>query len=256
MKITALALLSVLITSPVLNADELEDAAHAMRAGDYAEAYCILKPLAQAGDAEAQFNLGWMYSNGYGLAINNSLALEWWRRASEQNLNDASFAIAMLYNHGEGEVERDSEKALEYFLLAAEAGHEDAILIIRSMLIRDDRAIRKNSKSLINDYAEMFGPMLQVRVKKVNVRRLPNLESKIVLQLEQGALVVELNRKDGWSQVGVVGDGRIAWIYSKLLEAKPEQPVEADVLSVMVEDEQQETDEAGQELVDPVEDEL
>ena len=203
----------------------LSEAQHAMRAGNYAEAYCILKPLAEAGDAEAQYNLGWMYSNGYGLAINNSLALEWWRRASDQNHHDASFAIAMLYNHGEGEVERDPQKALEYFLQAARSGNDDAVLIIRSMLIRDDKTIHARRRELIQQHASLFGPLMQVRVKRANVRAQPSLDAAIVARLEQGAEVVELDRKGKWSQVGVLDDGRVAWIYSSLLQVKPPEKV-------------------------------
>ena len=203
----------------------LSEAQHAMREGNYAEAYCILKPLAESGDAEAQYNLGWMYSNGYGLAINNSLALEWWRRASEQNHHDASFAIAMLYNHGEGEVDRDPQKALDYFLQAAEAGNDDAVLIIRSMLIRDDKTIHARRKELIQQRASLFGSLMQVRVKRANVRARPSLDAAIVTRLEQGAEVVELDRKGKWSQVGVMDDGRVAWIYSSLVQAKPQDKV-------------------------------
>lgn len=226
MKYAACLLMVLMCYAGELQADELSDAQHAMRAGNYAEAYCILKPLAEAGSAEAQYNIGWMYSNGYGLAINNSLALEWWRRASEQNHHDASFAIAMLYNHGEGEVERDPQKALEYFLRAAKAGNDDAVLIVRSMLIRDDKAIRDQRRQLIQQNASLFGPLMQVRVKRANVRAQPSLDAAIVTRLEQGAEVVELNRKGKWSQVGVLDDGRIAWIYSTLLQAAPvEKPL-------------------------------
>ena len=39
-------------------AKDLEDAVDAMRTGDFAEAYCIMRPLADAGDADAQYNIG------------------------------------------------------------------------------------------------------------------------------------------------------------------------------------------------------
>ena len=35
-------------------ASELDDAVAAMRSGDFAEAYCIMRPLAEGGDADAQ----------------------------------------------------------------------------------------------------------------------------------------------------------------------------------------------------------
>ena len=121
----------VFLLSPSGWALDIEDAVHAMREGNFAEAYCILRPHAEAGDAEAQYNVGWMYLNGYGLAINDSLALEWWQRAADQGHVDAIFSMAMLYSLGEGQVRKDMDRAVDLYLLAAEEGHEDARLIIR-----------------------------------------------------------------------------------------------------------------------------
>ena len=130
----------------MLNTDsfaaDFEDAMHAMREGNFAEAYCMLRPLAVSGDAEAQYNIGWMYLNGYGLAINDSLALEWWQRAADQGYTDASFSLAMLYSLGDGQVKKDPDLALDYYLAAMDDDHEDAILIVKSMLLRDDKTIR------------------------------------------------------------------------------------------------------------------
>ena len=47
----------------------LRDASLAVKKGNYAIAYCIWNSLAESNDAEALYNLGWLYHNGYGLAI-------------------------------------------------------------------------------------------------------------------------------------------------------------------------------------------
>ena len=36
------------------------------------------------GDADAQFNLGFMYDNGRGVAQNDAEAVRWYRKAAEQ----------------------------------------------------------------------------------------------------------------------------------------------------------------------------
>lgn len=210
--------------SPVVTAAGMLEAEHAMRAGNYAEAYCIMRPMAEKGDAEAQYNLGWMYHNGYGLAVNDSLALEWWRRASGQGHIDASFSIATIYHHGAGGVSKDSDKAIDYFLTSARSGHEDAILILRSMLIRDDVAIRDRRLSVINEDGSLFGEMLQVKARLVNVREDANLEAGIVTRLQQGQRVLSLDRQGEWSQVALLENGQLAWIYSSLLETLQDQP--------------------------------
>jgi len=199
-------------------AGDVSDAISAMRAGNFAEAYCVLKPYAEAGDAEAQYNIGWMYLNGYGLMMNDSLALNWWQRASDQGYTDATFSIAMLYSLGEGQVERDMDKAIEFYLMAVEDGHEDANMIIRSMLARDDKAIRKRKQEIIRTYGYLLGPLFDVKVKRANLRKKPSVEAGIVTVLEAGAAMVELSAKGEWMKVGVLESGDIAWIYKPLLQ--------------------------------------
>lgn len=198
-------------------AGDVSDAISAMREGNYAEAYCVLKPYAESGDPEAQYNIGWMYLNGYGLMMNDKLALEWWQRASKQGHLDATFSIAMLYSLGEGQVETDNDKAIEYYLLAVEDGHEDANMIIRSMLARNDKAIRKRKQEIVRTYGYLLGPLFDVKVERANVRAQPALDAKIVTVLEEGATVVELKARGKWMQVGLLDSGDVAWIYKSLL---------------------------------------
>jgi TPR repeat protein len=210
-------MLITLIAEP-LNASDVSDAINAMRAGNFAEAYCVLKPYAEAGDPEAQYNIGWMYLNGYGLMMNDSKALEWWQRSSDQGYTDASFSIAMLYSLGEGHVKKDMGKAIEYYLMAVEDGHEDANMIVRSMLARDDESIRQRKQEIVRTYGYLLGPLFDVKVERANLRRKPSLESKVVTVLNQGEAMVELSAKGKWMQVGLLKSGEVAWIYKSLLE--------------------------------------
>lgn len=220
MKKTIYCIMFSLIVFMVLPsmANDVTDAINAMRAGDFAEAYCVLKPYAESGDPEAQYNIGWMYLNGYGLAMNDKRALEWWQLASEQGYTDASFSIAMLYSLGEGQVKKDMDKAIEYYLLAVEDGHEDANMIIRSMLARDDKSIHAHKRDIIRTYGYLLGPLFDVKVDRANVRKQPALDSKIVTVLEAGASMVELSAKGKWMQVGLLESGEIGWIYKPLLQ--------------------------------------
>ena len=43
-----------------------------------------LRVRAEQGDAEAQYNLGLMYSNGVGIAPDDAEAMHWFRLAAEQ----------------------------------------------------------------------------------------------------------------------------------------------------------------------------
>lgn len=58
-------------------AADFDKAKAAYEAGDYATAAQEFRPLAEAGDAKSQFNLGVMYENGRGVAQDNAAAIKW-----------------------------------------------------------------------------------------------------------------------------------------------------------------------------------
>jgi len=222
-----IAILYLALTANVVIASDLDDAVEAMRTGNFAEAYCIMRPLAETGDADAQYNIGWMYLNGYGLRVNDSLALDWWEKASRQGHTDANFSIGMLYSLGEGEVPKDSTKAIDYYLLAAQVGQEDAISILQSMMMRNDKEIKGRMHSIIYKHGLLFGEIREVKARKLNVRKEPTVESKIVAQLTKGQRVLEMYKQGKWSQVAILyNEGidedirdRTVWVYNPLLEA-------------------------------------
>ena len=212
---------SLSVALNIAAAEALDDAVDAMRTGDFAEAYCIIRPLAEDGDADAQYNIGWMYLNGYGLRVNDSLALEWWIKASEQGHSDANLSIGMLYSLGDGEVPKDHDKAIDYYLLAAADGQEDAVLILQSMMLRNDRTIRPRMHDIISEHASLFGTRRQVKARKLNARSGPSVESRIVAQLLQGQTVLEMFKQGKWSQVVILDNedvDRTVWVYNPLLE--------------------------------------
>jgi len=188
-----------------------------------------MRPLADEGDADAQYNIGWMYLNGYGLRVNDSLALNWWEKSSQQGHSDANFSIGMLYSLGEGDVSKNSTKAVDYYLLAAREGHDDAITILKSMMMRNDRAIKGRMHSIIYDYGLKFGVIRKVKARKLNVRKSPSVDSKIVTQLLKDQRVLELFKQGKWSQVAILyNDGiddvlrdQSVWVYNPLLEDMP-----------------------------------
>ncbi|MDA8703246.1 hypothetical protein N9M30_04760, partial [Pseudomonadales bacterium] len=51
----------------------------AAEAGDYTTALAEWKPLAEQGDATAQFNLALMYDNGQGVIEDDKEAVKWYR---------------------------------------------------------------------------------------------------------------------------------------------------------------------------------
>ena len=61
------AVILVVACATSATADSIEEAVSAYDRGDYALAARLLRPLAEQGDAWAQFGLGMLYLNGQGV---------------------------------------------------------------------------------------------------------------------------------------------------------------------------------------------
>tara|TARA_B100000315_G_scaffold196176_1_gene187254 strand:- start:128 stop:496 length:369 start_codon:yes stop_codon:yes gene_type:complete len=81
---------------------DLPKGVEAYVAGDYAAALRELRPLAEQGDAQAQYSLGLMYEKGQGVARDDAQALKWYRKAVEQGHADAQFLLGLVYEKGRG----------------------------------------------------------------------------------------------------------------------------------------------------------
>lgn len=80
---------------------------------------------AAQGNAEAMNGLGLIYSRGMGVAVNETLALEWFTYAGQNGYPKAYYNLAKLYEAGVG-VPKDLPKALDYFKKAAQGGCNEA----------------------------------------------------------------------------------------------------------------------------------
>ncbi len=86
--------------------------------GDYATALREWRPLAEQGDANAQYNLGLMYRKGQGVSQDDAEAVGWWRKAAEQGNANAQYNLGLMYRKGQG-VPQDEAQAYMWFKLAS-----------------------------------------------------------------------------------------------------------------------------------------
>ena len=100
--------------------------------GDYDAAYEEWLPLAELGDAEAQFNLGVMYDEGAGRTRDLGKAAEWYQKAAEQGFIDAQTNLGMMYMSGHG-VPADRDVARQWLQQAAEQGDDEAAELIHKL---------------------------------------------------------------------------------------------------------------------------
>ncbi|MBR1439400.1 MAG: sel1 repeat family protein [Synergistaceae bacterium] len=81
-----------------------------------------VKKLAERGNAKAQFNLGVMYQNGYGVKQDYGEAVKWYRLLAEQGNAMAQSNLGYMYENGNG-VARDLQEARKWYEKAAAQGH-------------------------------------------------------------------------------------------------------------------------------------
>ena len=92
---------------------------------DYDTALKEWRPLAEQGDADAQFNLGVMYDMGLGVSQDYQEAVRWYRRAAEQGNAGAQNNLGFMYGNAQG-VPKDYVLAHMWLNLVAAKGLKDA----------------------------------------------------------------------------------------------------------------------------------
>lgn len=103
----------------------LNEGLDALRQRDYARAAKELRPLADAGNAEAQYRVGRMYEFGAGYPKDVAQAIAWYRKAASKGHVAAMEQLGELYSIGE-DVPRDDKEAATWFRKAADLGNASA----------------------------------------------------------------------------------------------------------------------------------
>ena len=107
----------------------------AWQQGDYGKAVAEWQPLAQAGDPDAQFNMGQAYKLGRGVKANMATALDWYRKAAAQGHDRAEDNLGLLmFQQG------DRAGALPHLQRSAARGEPRAQYIVGTALFNGDLA--------------------------------------------------------------------------------------------------------------------
>ncbi len=122
--------LALALSVPVLAAD-FEAGLAAFDRGDYETALEEWRPLAEQGDADAQYYLGNMYTSGWGVPRDLAEAAYWYGMAAAQEHAEAQFSLGDSYDHGD--IPRDLAEAAKWYRKAADQGHADAMVMLGLM---------------------------------------------------------------------------------------------------------------------------
>jgi len=105
----------------------------AWQRGDYVGAVAIWRPLAEAGDPDASFNMGQAYRLGRGVLVDLATAQTWLVRAAEKGHVDAQTTLGLLlFQNG------NQADGLKWLKGAAEKGDARAMLVYGTALYNGD----------------------------------------------------------------------------------------------------------------------
>ena len=111
--------------SPVAVLADYQDGRDAFDRGDYSTALKEFEILAKQNDPRGQYALAVMYDIGEGVLQSSKEAVKYYRLAAEQGFANAQNNLGVAYDQGEG-VGTDYKEAMKWYLLAAERGNKDA----------------------------------------------------------------------------------------------------------------------------------
>ncbi len=128
----ATAFAAALLAAPV-SAQSVKAGIEAWQRADYSGAITIWRPLAEAGDPDAMFNLGQAYRLGRGVSTNLGAAQTWFERAARKGHLDAQTTLGLLlFDNG------NRIAGLRWLRSAAERGEPRALLIYGTALFNGD----------------------------------------------------------------------------------------------------------------------
>ncbi len=132
---------------PQVQVPSVDQALLAHEAGDYGQAFCWLKSLAEQGAAEAYHMLGYLYDVGRGTRRSKAKAIYWYRKAYANGESASASNLATIY--------RDSGAArleFEWYKRAADLGDGDALLEIGIRYL-SGKGIRRSAAKAVACFA-------------------------------------------------------------------------------------------------------
>ncbi len=128
-------------------AQSYQDGMRAYEAGEYAKARNIWLPLAEGGEATAQYSLGKLLEKGGGeIKQDYPQAADWYRKAAAQGIAAAQNNLGLMFAQGLG-VPLDTGRAAQLWLAAGHNDHPIAQYNLALAYFRGDGVPKDRSKA-------------------------------------------------------------------------------------------------------------
>jgi TPR repeat protein len=100
----------------------------------FAQDIDAIRQKAQAGNAEAEYQLARAYYSGKGIAFDPKQGLQWLRKSADQNYAPSEFALGVIFQLGDQSVSKNAHEAAAWFRRAAQHNNGDAQTRLATML--------------------------------------------------------------------------------------------------------------------------
>jgi TPR repeat protein len=123
-----------------------------------------LNRKASEGDAAAQAEIGYRYSNGIGVPENKTLAVEYYRRSAEQGNSRGQTNLGVMYRRGMGGLPKNDAEAVKLWRLAADQGNHSAQYNLANLFANGLAGLAKDECEAVRLYklsADQGNPLAQ-----------------------------------------------------------------------------------------------
>ena len=147
---------ALLLASPAVA--ELETARDLMEAGRFEQAMQELWPAARSGNAEAEELIGVMYALGLGVEKDEERAFEWYLRSAMKGHAGAQSGVGWYYELGLGMPAPDLVRAYMWYVLSAIGGDPDAAISLEEVVKKMTPEQIERALVLVEDYRPWLYP--------------------------------------------------------------------------------------------------
>lgn len=158
---------------------------------DYRSALAVWMPAAEAGDPEAQTNVGEIFEKGLGTDPNYAAALIWYEKAAQQGYSRGQFNLGTMYEMGLG-VEADKLTALNWYRKAW--GMPEESIVYQSAAWEE----HNRQKSALQERIVQKDGQIQLLQSQID-----RLKSDLNAALNHKSVTAPSSPQDGESQTGI-----------------------------------------------------
>ena len=200
--------------------------------GNYQQAFQILKPLAEEGNARAQAYVGMMYLLGDGTSQSYAEALRLAKLSVKQGDPEGQLLLSFFYEVGEG-VNKNPKEAFRLCALSAQQGNRDGQMCLANMY-EEGRGVPQNLSEAIKFYKLAADKGDAVAKKKVSELTAKSAASRVDFKVTATAIINEF--KSNKLAAGLKYKDKTALIEGVVNEIEPTRFIKPESVQIRMRD--------------------